>query len=513
MDAPFFCEKIGGDKALYKASQMYLQYQKEKHDSTSPVIFHLDSRKRDHKLYPFASDFEITFPEPLDRINKIEVISSEFSNSDKTISTWHNSEISWINGNETDLENPIYTTQISYGVYTINTVLTEILSKLNAVPRKLPINGQIVNHSWQYVLSSAPTNGITFYNILYSSTGISANPLATMQDSFVITIMQTNHSCSLGDPIFFQNVDGNPGGIPNSYFNTSFFTVASIVDANTFTILANIAAFTTDTNTGGDNVQIGNVTSFKFLTSPNEIASTKTLLECLGFPSESSVPLMTQLSVNDLRGALKTDSSIFSLRQSAFSGLQLHIGDKFRLLGAEILGLDSSVVFEVTASDQVMITMSINTPISSLNLDDLVINPALVNRLRITSDTSNGNLGMASSQTNIYDTGSTYKCLDLSAEAYCYMVCPQLNQAKQQFNDAGLKNVLTKIQQISQSGYLGFNTVLAYPMIMTTPVNLSTLRLQMYDSSGQPLYLDGLEASFSLSFTIAEPEKPYFLLA
>jgi len=70
---------------------------------------------------------------------KIDLVASEFSSSNRTVSNIHNSEISWINANESNVGYPIYTAQISYGIYTMSSLQTEIVQKTSTIPRDLPI--------------------------------------------------------------------------------------------------------------------------------------------------------------------------------------------------------------------------------------------------------------------------------------------------------------------------------------------------------------------------------------
>lgn len=512
---------IPQNKALYRASQMYLDYQTVKEDAQLPQIYHFDSRKRDLNLYPYASDFVIDFPVTIQNINKVELIASEFSNSSRTISNIHNSEISWINGNEASINFPVYTVQISYGVYTLNSIQSEIVQKMSSVPRLLAINNTTtttttpINHNWQCIPSTTTPNGVTFYNIIYSTPGSTMNPFSTTQDSALVTVTQTNHSHQMDDLIFFNNVTGDPGGIASAYFNTSTFTVNSIIDANTFTIIVDVIPY--DSGVWGGNAQIGTPSTFRFVTPPHAIDSKKTLLSILGFPPQSSIACNNQFTLAHLKELLSNtsitvDNTItFETSNSLLTTLAL--GTKFHLIGAETYGItaDTSFIIDRTTTNSATITTKNLIYFNSARLDQIIV-PPLNNRLRIFSDPKNENLGISNSQSNIFDSGSTYKSVDLSGESFCFLVCPDLENAKEQLSSANISNILTKIQLIAASGNLEFNTKLSYPVELKQPISLDSLHLQLFDADGKPVYYDGLSLGGTLMFTQEAPDPPFFLL-
>jgi len=83
------------------------------------------------------------------------------------------------------------------------------------------------------------------------------NPIFTTSNSSSVIVTEINHGRSVSDVVELRNVDGSPGGLPFTTFETSFAITA--VTTNTFTIELNTTASITE-NSGGPTVTAGPVT-------------------------------------------------------------------------------------------------------------------------------------------------------------------------------------------------------------------------------------------------------------
>jgi hypothetical protein len=124
-------------------------------------------------------------------------------------------------------------------------------------------------------------------------------------------------------------------------------------------------------------------------------------------------------------------------------------------------------------------------------------------RLGLTSKSKHP-LGSAKSQSNVYDTGSTYTAADVSGEAYCYIVSPQLHACQNQriANIDTTQAILSKVQLTTTAGYIDFNKALPFECIWTKgkEVDLKYIDLHLVDTHQQPLSFQGLEYSGTLQF-------------
>jgi len=85
------------------------------------------------------------------------------------------------------------------------------------------------------------------------------NPIFTTSGSSTVVITEVNHDRSVSDTVVLRNVDGSPGGLPFTTFETSTgFTIAAVT-ANTFTFDLSTNADITE-NAGGPTVTAGPVT-------------------------------------------------------------------------------------------------------------------------------------------------------------------------------------------------------------------------------------------------------------
>lgn len=505
--------------ALYRLTESYIDYRTKKEERALPSVIHFDSRLRDKNLYPYSSDFSLPLPYMINDILQIDIKGLEFSNSSSTSINMSNHTVSWINVNEADIGYPIYTAKINIGSFTVNAIVTELLRVMNAVPRKKKINGQTVNHTWDIELGDTPMNALTFYNITLRNDGVSTNPITTTADSGTITIAQTNHGLKTNDIVYFVGIDGSPGGIPDSVLN-SFFKVSSIIDENSFTIDSSILPYITG-SFGGDNVQIGTASNFAFVSDPNSVPGSRNLLQLLGFPKISSVPLDDTFTLYDLQNVLQNNKfgndgmfllpSIFS-QKKPFS--ELKAGQTVKFLGAESLGFTSETIVKVvTTGDQLILQIS---GLHDRTEAQKKFSDSDAYRLRIYAGVDGGYMGASSQQSNVFNTGSLYGSIDLSGDSYCFLSLTNANKSKSQvnLNNTSQNNLLAKIQLTSTSGYIGFNQVLGIPMswMKGSGARIEELTFSLTDSVGHILFFGGLEFSGTLVIKQDEPDTPSFLL-
>jgi hypothetical protein len=84
-----------------------------------------------------------------------------------------------------------------------------------------------------------------------------SNPISTTANSSTISISEPNNGRAVSDIIELRNVDGSPGGLAFTVYETSF--IISSVTTNTFTFNLNTTAAITE-NAGGAVVTAGPVT-------------------------------------------------------------------------------------------------------------------------------------------------------------------------------------------------------------------------------------------------------------
>lgn len=538
-----------GDE-LYGQVSDYLSYKEKLNRAHVPFIVHFDSRERDVSKDLFASNFLKNFTNDIKRIGEIELQSLEFTNTSFTISRTIDAQVSWINENESDIDFPVYTATIHLGVYTINSITTEMIQTMNKVPRQKQINGKSLLHSWRVVIEDAPVNTISFYNVIYSNQGINTDPISVTSDSNEAVIQQISHGHSPGDTILLNNVDGNPGGIPNNYFTENSFIVSRIIDADKFCIQITVTPYIT-MNSGGNNVSVGISSRYKFVSNPSDTTNTTTttntandtnntndssntnpnkmkmmlkrpLLSILGFPPQSVVLCTDQFTVENLIDCLKNSFEIQNdlLLETSSSIFQSYtVGTVFSMYGAENINIGSEDRFQIQKFDiengSVVCIIAFLNGKSFIDLNSLKKPTSTQNKkIAIFSDTNNGNIGMNIVQSNRLDSGSLYQSIDLSGDAYCYLTSPQLQSAIPQIGTPLQTKILSKIQLTTSPGYLDFNKYLPIKVEWEKEksIDLSSIRLQLMNADGYILDMEGLDYSGTLKFTQRAPKKPSFLI-
>lgn len=300
---PLLPDLFGADSAMYDLSARYLDYQMQKNDRKEPAIIHFNSRDRDRDMYPYASSFRVQLPTTLHNVERLSLPALEFTNTSMSVHE-KNNVIKWIDGDE-NIETQAYSAKINVGVYTLTTLVTELLRAMNAVPRR---NTNILHH-FNVSTMDNPQNGMTFYNIVSSQDGVENDPLSTIANSQVIVVRQTAHGLKVGDTIWLYGVSGAPGGIPDDVLNGSPFSISTIVDENSFTIISQVVPYITGDG-GGTDVMIGRATNFQFVQATEYDEKTrysgKSLLQLLGFPPVSCLLLYNAFTIPDFRDALAT---------------------------------------------------------------------------------------------------------------------------------------------------------------------------------------------------------------
>ncbi len=516
---------INREKAFFGASQRYLQYKEDLDKKEKPVTFHFDSRKRDYIKFPLCSHFQIELPQKLENICTLELVGLEFTNTSNTVYNMENAQISWINENEASISYPVYTATVHLGTYTVSSITNEMVRAMNTIPRKLAINGQTTNHSWDCVITDVPTNAISFYNVLYKP--LLADPFTTNADDPLITVYSPNHTFVAGDTVLFNGVSGDPGGVPNSFFVTTSFTVVNVVDSNQFTIGSTVVPYISTTS-GGSTAQIGTATNYRFVTPPRWSQNTRSLLSILGFPKESCVLCRNIFTKTDLKALIESGTEVnVSSQASSLNSTSSYectsinrIWAKFpvllplKMIGAENLGMTSNS----TGSGASTITILTKNGDGSFRLRiDGVQKEAFQSYGSVTENETakskigiyNQTIGMNSIQNNVLDTGSLYQSIDLSGISYCFLTSSQLQNSSTTAN-----NVLSKIQLTTAPGFLDFNKIIATKAVWPEGKrqDFSYLELLLVDVDDKEIDLNGLNYSGTAIFTQQLPSKPSFLV-
>lgn len=199
--------------------------------------------------------------------------------------------------------------------------------------------------------------------------------------------------------------------------------------------------------------------------------------------------------------------------------------DEIQFVGAEIIGVDLNTTFIISEVNAQYMVISLSAE-NSATIDellfkvrsraDVVANLPLTQKARL-GLTSSGkhSLGSSKSQSNVYDTGSTYTAADVSGEAYCYIVSPQLHGCQNQriANTEMNQAILSKVQLTTTAGYIDFNKALPFDCVWTKgkEVDLTFIDLHLVDTHHQSLSFQGLEYSGTLLIQQALPACPALL--
>ena len=195
---------------------------------------------------------------------------------------------------------PTYTIYITPGNYNMQTILDEILKKMNLVKRR---KGEGIFHFFT-IDASSDTDVITFRS--YITTELEIDPLSTELGSGVITVFAEQHGFKVGDYVLIYGMTG-VGGILSSILN-GLFLVKEATRSDFKYEVNQKATFSSDG--GGNAGKIGKPTEFRFLFDTSE----SKIVKNLGFPEEDSGEYLNTTTTQPLSIYTKsiTDAQIVS---------------------------------------------------------------------------------------------------------------------------------------------------------------------------------------------------------
>jgi len=195
------------------------------------TVYNIDSRDRDTHMYPTADHFIIQLGKIYQNIKQVELVSTEFPNTDKVIKdtppSLKNNNISWVNAEDSGLGTPFpeYSVDITPGNYTVSTLTDEMKLKMNAVKRSSA--GGTKNHFFDIIIN-LDTDIVKIRSL--NLTNLTDNPVVTIADSNLVYIYvqdaigTTTPTWSVGDSFYLTGVKGFVGGINPRTMN-GFHTV------------------------------------------------------------------------------------------------------------------------------------------------------------------------------------------------------------------------------------------------------------------------------------------------
>lgn len=263
----------------------------------------IDSFNRNKSLYPNQNSFVYDFEKGFDNVQSIKLVMSVFPNTDNVIKNvpenQRNNRIYWSIKNEQQVnvqDPPIYSIEITPGSYTAADLIIEIRDKMNTQKLYNVISDPedeydfILEETGFYQYFEVEINedtDISTFKCIKRNQITTIDPITVTQNSYIVTVSETNHQLEDGTPVYFYNIP-DLGGIDSSFLNGVFNI--TFVDANTYTFLIKQKAFFTQSG-GSTNVIRGIENPFKFLWQE----FTDTPISVLGFLEQNS-----SVSVNNI---------------------------------------------------------------------------------------------------------------------------------------------------------------------------------------------------------------------
>ncbi len=405
-----FEEWFSVEKNKQKENELPIK-EKEKKLKEIKTYVSVDSRDRDKREYPLASNFKIFLGRTFYNVRSVKLVSLEFPNVNSVINK-NNNKIYW--HNLQDIENglldtttgyyPVYSIELRTGSYVSNSIQDEITNKLNSVKRENKFGD---NHFFIVTLD-LDTDVVSMTSLSLELLG--NNPLTSTISSNVIKVSAFGHGL---DPTKTHELyligSKSFAGITTDLLNTVHTMTVNTPNELQFEV--SIPA--TDTAVGGGNVvKLGKQTPFQFLFG----SYTKTVADNLGFPLENSskrIDTYIQSILNYKQIRILFDSNHnFTLNDigqfCTITGINTIIPDNSSLLITEILDNRTILVnynnneLTTTASNAGQITYGLNV----YNIE-LILNYT-VNSVLVTTSTDHY---LTTSDINkvitFYDTQST----------------------------------------------------------------------------------------------------------
>ncbi len=212
--------------------------------------------------YPNSNEYSISLQRAFHNVIKIELISTEFYNSEKIVKSYpeskRNNRLYWMNIED---GNYVYSVEIPEGDYASpDDIITILKTKMNSILRINSTSSDEYYHDFDITLDT-DTNLI----IIYSRKIVKLNvkPLIidkvyqNGEDRYRMTIKHVDNSVQVGDTVqLFNAISTN--GIPSNVINQEHTVIEIDIINETYTVLLpslNLSAITSSTG-GGDNVNI-----------------------------------------------------------------------------------------------------------------------------------------------------------------------------------------------------------------------------------------------------------------
>lgn len=396
---------------------------------TKSSLVSIDSRDRDHSIYPYSNNYKIFLNKQFTNVKSIRLRSTEILNSESLIRDTPvsriNNKIYWKDyGDDT-----IYIATIPSGNYTPSDLQNTIQTSMNNIRDS---DGDFHNFS---VSIDIVSNQVNF--TLIKQTQL-ANPFTTIAGSSIVIVNQTNHGFVTGQVIFISNA--NLYGVLESVLNTRH--IITVIDSNNYSIdLQVIIPFSTSTPKGGKEVYVGTGRNFSLLWS-----NTDSVGSILGFNNEDTdfgnIISNTQIkNTYNIEKIVHLDSlySIIIL-QNPLDGT-LNAGDYIYITG--ITGSGNDLLINDPGGFIISNVTNIDGSTSGITIDEQ--KRAFKFPIPVFTTSSSG----------LITTKMTYKPVKLSGENYMFMCCKEFDST---ISSGDVKNIFAKIQLNSPAGSILFNT-------------------------------------------------------
>jgi hypothetical protein len=239
--------------------------------------------------YPNANNYKVHLDRKYENINKIELISTEFVNSEilikgSSFSKRQNNIIKWmVFGDDT-----VYTKELDEGNYDAITFSSMVTNRLSSVIRS--------NGSTQTIKCSVniQTGKLTFSH--FSHTNLSKAFSITLNTN-IINVNHSNHQLSNGDSITISK-STNVGSIPKEEINKTH--IITVIDSNTYKFsVISLERIASVNSKGGQTIIIEISSKFKLL-----LSESKSPVFILGFKEVDTNFAISHTGINmvDLSG-------------------------------------------------------------------------------------------------------------------------------------------------------------------------------------------------------------------
>jgi hypothetical protein len=247
--------------------------------------------------YPNQNNYKYKFKKPFNKLKKIRLVSTEFPNSEFLINDNINNMLYWQILDDGDY---IYKINITSGNYDANTLQTELINKINQIPR---VFGNYLTNEYNYynycianINININNNKMTMQILskIYLSNNITIDDKIYDDNYTRIIITHQYHNLNIGDNIKINNAI-NVSNIPNDIINKEHI-IESIETINSYKI--KLSKYNSNLNTindyGGNAVEItyplkikllfnysdtiGNILGFTNVGYPNSITNYNSII-------------------------------------------------------------------------------------------------------------------------------------------------------------------------------------------------------------------------------------------